>query len=76
MDDYTIRRPDGDPLTRGVTKADFTEQRANGGPHLGKVGALPVLIAISLSCSCSLGGGYFECSEDVLNVGHELSICS
>ena len=32
MDDYQIRRPDGEPLTRGVTKADFTEQRANGGP--------------------------------------------
>ena len=35
MDDYQIRRPDGSPLTRGVTKADFTEQRANDGP-LGK----------------------------------------
>ena len=32
MDDYQIRRPDGEPLTRGVVSADFTEQRANGGP--------------------------------------------
>jgi hypothetical protein len=31
MDDYQIRR-DGEPLTRGVTRVDFTEQLANGGP--------------------------------------------
>lgn len=35
MDDYQVRRPSGEPLTRGVVSVDFTEQRANGGP-LGK----------------------------------------
>lgn len=32
MDDYTITDDDGEPLTRGVTNADFIEQRQNGGP--------------------------------------------
>jgi len=32
MDDYQMRRESGEPLTRGVTDADFIEQRENGGP--------------------------------------------
>lgn len=32
MDDYTITRPDGEPLTRGVVSADFIQQKQNGGP--------------------------------------------
>jgi hypothetical protein len=32
MDDYKVTTPAGEPLTRGVTNADFIEQRQNGGP--------------------------------------------
>ncbi len=32
MEDYEIRRDDGEPLTRGVTNADFIRQREHGGP--------------------------------------------
>jgi hypothetical protein len=32
MDDHLITTPDGDPLRREVTKADFVQQRRWGGP--------------------------------------------
>jgi hypothetical protein len=32
MDDYEMRGDDGEPLTRGVSDADFIQQRENGGP--------------------------------------------
>jgi hypothetical protein len=35
MDDYELLDDDDEPLTRGVTNADFIQQRENGGP-LGK----------------------------------------
>jgi hypothetical protein len=35
MDDYELSDDNGGPLTRGVSSADFIQQRVNGGP-LGK----------------------------------------